>query len=199
MLNLLCAENNGSAWIMPVVLIVMVVLMVAMTYFPQKRKKKEAQQMMQSIRVGKKIKTIGGFVGEIVSIDEKNGTMELNVGSSSSPVIVVVDKGAIYTVLNPDIPVQQQTEVKADENVVPSAVTADDAEQDAVVEEKAAEKRAKKEAKRKEREQKKAQEQNDEIIDIANNEVQAEETAVEDLFAEQSKTIDVEAENTDNK
>ncbi len=181
MLNLLCAEASSSSWIMPVVLIVMVVLMVAMTYFPQKKRKKEAQQMMQSVRVGKKIKTIGGFVGEIVSIDEKNGTMELNVGSKTAPVIVVVDKGAIYTVLNPDIPVQEQKEVKADENDVPTAVTADDAEQDAVVAEKAAEKRAKKDAKRKEKEQKKAQAADDnELIDIANNEVEAEENAAEE-------------------
>ena len=53
--------------------------------------------------------------------------------------------------------------------------------QDAVVAEKAAEKRAKKDAKRKEKEQKKAQAADDnELIDIANNEVEAEENAAEE-------------------
>lgn len=114
--------------------------------------------MMQSVRVGKKIKTIGGFVGEIVSIDDSQGTIELNVGSKDAPVVVVIDKGAIYTVLNPDAPVKVQTEQKADEVVAPIAVSADDAELDAIQAEKDAEKKAKKEKKAKAKADKKAEE-----------------------------------------
>lgn len=182
--NLLCAgESGANSWIMPVVLVGMIVLMLLITYFPNKKKKKEAQQMMASVRVGKKIKTIGGFVGEIVGMDEKNGTIDVNVGTKEAPVIVVLDKGAIYTVLNPDIPVKQQTEVKADENEVPVAVTAEDMAADEKEAEKAAEKQAKKEAKKKEKLDKAAQKDADAAVN-------AEQPAVEGEVEESKDVVD---------
>ena len=85
--------------------------------------------------------------------------MELNVGTKEAPVIVLMDQGAIGTVLNPDAPQQAAPaqEKTADTTVAPDAVTADDAAEDAVVAEKAAEKKAKKDAKKKEKAEKKAQ------------------------------------------
>lgn len=183
MFNLLCAESGVNTWLMPVILVGMVVLMLLFTYFPQRKKKKEAQQMMASVRAGKKVKTIGGFVGEIVSMDEKNGTMELNVGTKDSPVIVVLDKAAIYTVLNPDVPVQNQTEVKADEEVVPVAVTADDLAQDEKEATKAAEKKAKKEAKKNQKADKNAQDNVDTTTENADT-----EQVVQDAIVEDNKT-----------
>lgn len=176
---LIAAEGtagNSSSWIMPVVLIGMVVVMLLISYFPQKKRKKAAQEMMKSVRVGKKIRTIGGFVGEIVSLDDKNGTMELNVGTKEAPVIVSMYQGAIDIVLNPDVPVKEQTEQKPDESVVPTAVTADDAEQDAVQAEKAAEKKAKKDAKKKEKEEKKASEAVNTEETVVDATVEADET-----------------------
>ena len=87
MLNLLCegTANSGSSWYMFLIIGVLFVVMMLFTIIPQRKRKKEAQQMMQSVRVGKKIRTIGGFVGEIVSLDSKNGTMELNVPLSFYP------------------------------------------------------------------------------------------------------------------
>lgn len=162
MLNLICENtNNGSGqWTMLIILAVLFVVMMLFTIIPQRKRKKEAQQMMQSVRVGKKIRTIGGFVGEIVSLDNKNGTMELNVGSKESPVIVVMDQGAIGTVLNPDVPqpADAKQEVVAEENGAPVAVTADDAAEDEIQAEKAAEKTAKKNAKKKAKAEKKAAE-----------------------------------------
>lgn len=156
--------------IVPIVVMVgLLVLLPLISFIPQRKRKKAAQEMMKSIRVGKKIRTIGGFVGEIVSLDEKNGTMELNVGTKEAPVIVNMYQGAIDIVLNPDVPVKEQNETKPEESETVTAVTADDAEQDAVQAEKAAEKKAKKDAKKKEKADKKA----------AEAEENAEETATE--------------------
>ena len=84
MLNLLCAEAGGSSWPMLLIIGALFIVMMLITIIPQRKRKKEAQQMMQSVRVGKKIRTIGGFVGEIVSLDNKNNTMELNVGTKEA-------------------------------------------------------------------------------------------------------------------
>lgn len=185
MFNLLCEGNaNNNNWIMIAVIGVLMVVMLLITIIPQRKRKKEAQQMMQSVRVGKKIKTIGGFVGEIVGMDNDQGTIELNVGSAENPVIVVMDKAAIYTVLNPDIPVQEQQEQKADEEVVPVAVTAEDAEADAVQAEKDAAKRAKKEQKAREKAEKKAMKeaeknaQNEPVAEVQAEQAQEENTQI---------------------
>ena len=187
MLNLLCEgeAGNGGSITMIIIIGVLFVVMILFTIIPQRKRKKEAQQMMESVRVGKKIRTIGGFVGEIVSLDDKNGTMELNVGSKDAPVIVVMDKGAIGVVLNPDVPqpAAAKQETAQDGTVVPAAVTADDAQEDAVEAEKAAEKKAKKDAKKKEKADKKAVEKqtnSEETTTEATDTVEAETEIVED-------------------
>ena len=60
--------------------IVMIVAMVAIFYFlmyrPQKKQEKEKQAMMNALEVGDEITTIGGIIGEIVSIKEETVTIE---------------------------------------------------------------------------------------------------------------------------
>ncbi len=60
--------------------IVMIVAMIAIFYFfmfrPQKKQEKEKQAMMNALEVGDEITTIGGIIGEIVSIKEETVTIE---------------------------------------------------------------------------------------------------------------------------
>lgn len=54
-------------WLFPILLIVIFVVMIIV---PNKRREKKFKDMMDSIKVGDRIKTIGGFYGKIVSIKE---------------------------------------------------------------------------------------------------------------------------------
>lgn len=60
--------------------ILMMVVMFALLYFfmirPQKKQEKEAQNMRDNLAVGDEITTIGGIIGEIVSIKEETVTIE---------------------------------------------------------------------------------------------------------------------------
>ncbi len=60
--------------------LIMVVVMFAFLYFfmirPQKKQEKEKQAMMNALEVGDEITTIGGIIGEIVSIKEETVTIE---------------------------------------------------------------------------------------------------------------------------
>lgn len=60
--------------------IIMIVAMVAIFYFflyrPQKKQEKEAREMKNSLEVGDEITTIGGIIGEIVSIKEDTCVIE---------------------------------------------------------------------------------------------------------------------------
>ncbi|MBQ4599902.1 MAG: preprotein translocase subunit YajC [Clostridia bacterium] len=70
------ATNSGSG----LVSIIMLVVMFAVLYFlmirPQKKQEKEAQNMRDNLSVGDEITTIGGIIGEIVSIKDETVTIE---------------------------------------------------------------------------------------------------------------------------
>ena len=116
--------TNNNSWIMLVVLVVIMVAMMALSIIPQKKRQKKAQEMMNGIRVGTKVKTIGGFVGEIKAIDDAQGLFVIDISEKADgSVTVCLDKSAIYTVLI----------VNSDGNLAPKAevekvVAADDAE-----------------------------------------------------------------------
>lgn len=60
-------------------LIFFVVLIVAMYFLmirPQKKREKDFKDMLGALKVGDKVVTIGGIVGEIVTIDEKELTLK---------------------------------------------------------------------------------------------------------------------------
>ena len=61
-------------------MILMFVVLIAVFYFfmirPENKRKKEAQQMRDSLKVGDNITTIGGIIGDIVSIKDDTVTIE---------------------------------------------------------------------------------------------------------------------------
>lgn len=75
---LLNASNPGAGSMIPS--LVMIVAMIAIFYFlmykPQKKQERETQAMRNSLEVGDEITTIGGIIGEIVSIKEETVTIE---------------------------------------------------------------------------------------------------------------------------
>ena len=84
--------------VMLAVLGVLMVLMLVMSIVPQKKRQKEAQKMMESLSAGTKVKTIGGFIGEIKSIDGATIVIDLSPNGDGSN-LCVLDKSAIYTVM----------------------------------------------------------------------------------------------------
>ncbi|HOO23279.1 MAG TPA: preprotein translocase subunit YajC [Clostridia bacterium] len=101
MINLLLetapAAGGGSTWIMIAILAVFFVLMIVMTIIPQRKQKKKMAEMFNSLSVGDKIMTIGGFVGVITEIDAPNDKYIINIGTEENPVNVTVIKNAIRT------------------------------------------------------------------------------------------------------
>ena len=73
-----------------VTLIVYIVAMLAIFYFllirPQKKKEKEARLMMEALRVGDKIVTIGGIYGKITQLKEDTLIMETGALESSMKI-----------------------------------------------------------------------------------------------------------------
>lgn len=96
------ANPSGGmpGWVMWVILGVLLVGMMVMSIIPRKKQQKKAQEMMQSIRVGTKIKTIGGFVGVIKEINNVDNTFVLDISfEQNESNLVVIDRSAVYTVM----------------------------------------------------------------------------------------------------
>jgi len=105
MLNLLlsaeaAANNGGSIWIY-VVLIVVVVAMLVLPSITNRKRMKEYNQMLDQLRVGDEVRTIGGVVGRVTKINTKGElkTFVLETGAKGSKTTMEFDMAAVGTVL----------------------------------------------------------------------------------------------------
>ena len=57
-------------------LVVIIVLFVVMTIIPQRRRQKKMSEMMDSIKLGDLVRTIGGVHGKVVAMREEYVTIE---------------------------------------------------------------------------------------------------------------------------
>ena len=108
------AQGGFFAWAMWVILGVAFVLMIAMTIIPRRKQQKQTQNMMDNLKVGDKVMTIGRIVGVITAIDNSTNTVTIQSGEGEHASILVIDKLAIGMVINPNAP-QPKQEVKQEE------------------------------------------------------------------------------------
>ena len=62
-------------------MILIIVFMIVLIYLPQKRQDKKDAAMRNSIEIGDKVTTIGGIVGIVCAIADKDDTLVIETGS----------------------------------------------------------------------------------------------------------------------
>lgn len=94
------AENNMSSIVMLVVLAVLIVVIIVFYVLSSKKRKKQeqdAQNLINAVKPGNKVKTIGGICGIVVEVDEEENTFVLETGTETSgKSYMKFDKQAIY-------------------------------------------------------------------------------------------------------
>ena len=70
--------------LLPMILII--VFMFILIYLPQKRQDKKDAAMRSSIEIGDKVSTIGGIVGIVCAIADKDDTIVLETGSGRTKI-----------------------------------------------------------------------------------------------------------------
>lgn len=136
--NLLAETTPTNPWI-TVIFIVIIVAMIGLLIWQTisgKKKQKEAQNMLNQLKKGDRVKTIGGVCGFVVEINDAENTFVLETGTDDNKSYVKFDKGAIYQTAP-----AQGSAVEAAENTAA-------AEETPVEEENATEKKAKKSKKK---------------------------------------------------
>ncbi len=87
-------------------LVAIFVVFILLMIIPQRKRKKQMQQLMDSLKPGKMIKTIGGIYGKIVAVKEDLVTIEVMPDN----VRMVFAKGAIATVEDSELPENEMTD-----------------------------------------------------------------------------------------
>lgn len=93
----------NADWTQYLMLGAIFVVFILLMIIPQRKRKKQMQQLMDSLKPGKTIKTIGGMYGKIVAVKDDLVTIE----ALPDKVRLVYTKGAIATVEDSDLPEQE--------------------------------------------------------------------------------------------
>ncbi len=93
-------NDNTSSIVMLVILAVLIVVIIVFYVMSSKKRKKQeqdAQNLINAVKPGNKVKTIGGICGIVVEVDEEENTFVLETGTEASgKSYIKFDKQAIY-------------------------------------------------------------------------------------------------------
>ena len=98
--------NTAQGLMQYLPLVAIFVVFILLMIIPQRKRKKQMQQLMDSLKPGKMIKTIGGMYGKIVAVKEDRVTIE----AMPDKVRLVFTKGAIATVEDSELPDNELTD-----------------------------------------------------------------------------------------
>ncbi len=101
--NLLAeADANNGGGMNPATIVIMAVLIVGIIglfvwqTISGRKKQKEAQEMVNTLKIGDRVKTIGGICGFVAQINDAENTFVLETGLEENKSYIKFDKGAIY-------------------------------------------------------------------------------------------------------
>ena len=89
-------------------MILLAVAMILVMVIPQRKRDKKIQQMLEGIKVGDNIKTIGGIYGKVVAVKEDLITIETGPEKAK----IVFAKGAVSTVESAEVENEELAEKK---------------------------------------------------------------------------------------
>lgn len=115
------AKSGGMSLSSIIIFGVMIVAVIGLFVWQSisnKKKRKQAQETLNQLKVGDRVKTIGGICGFVVEINDAENTFVLETGVGDNKSTVKFDKGAIYQTApaqgnaNPEPTAEVKTEEK---------------------------------------------------------------------------------------
>lgn len=104
--------NPYTMWIIIGVLFAIVAVYMVLSNRSAKKRQQEAKNLLDSVKVGAKVKTIGGICGKVVEIDKNDGSFLLETGDDKhGKSYLKFVKEAIYT--TDEIEAQKQAQAQA--------------------------------------------------------------------------------------
>lgn len=129
-------SNNWLSYVLIGVLIVVLIVSMVLMNRRSKKREQEAQALIDAVKPGNKVKTIGGICGIVVEVDPEEDTFVLETGSEASGKCFM--KFVRQAILESDAKVETaapKSEAKAEESVK-EEVTAEKADEEKAAETK---------------------------------------------------------------
>ena len=95
-------EKNPMMWIILGVFAVVLIVMMVLSNRSNKKRQKEAEEKLNNMRVGDRVKTIGGICGVVVEINDEENTFVLETGVENKGSLIKFDKVAVYQTSHPE-------------------------------------------------------------------------------------------------
>ncbi|MDE7440093.1 MAG: preprotein translocase subunit YajC [Clostridia bacterium] len=117
--NLLVDTTQISTYVILGVLIVAIIVMFVFSSKRRKKQEEEAKNLIDAVKPGNKVKTIGGICGIVVEVDSEENTFVLETGTEQSgKCFIKFDKQAIYqtdAVVEKSAPATEASEAATEE------------------------------------------------------------------------------------
>lgn len=95
--SLLIEQNQIFTYVILGVLIVAIIVMFVFSSRKRKKQEQDAQNLINAVKPGNKVKTIGGICGIVVEVDNEENTFVLETGTEQSgKCFLKFDRQAIY-------------------------------------------------------------------------------------------------------
>ncbi|MEE0681663.1 MAG: preprotein translocase subunit YajC [Candidatus Gastranaerophilaceae bacterium] len=98
----------GSFFSGPGLIIILMVVMLVIMIVPQRRREKKVKEMLAAIKVGDRIRTIGGIYGTVTSV--RDDIVTISVGPDKARLVFA--RGAIASIEDSNVENTMTDEVK---------------------------------------------------------------------------------------
>lgn len=82
--SLLASVNNWLSYVLIGVMVVILIVSMVLMNRRSKKRQQEAQDLIDAVKPGNKVKTIGGICGIVVEVDPEEDTFVLETGTETS-------------------------------------------------------------------------------------------------------------------
>lgn len=103
---------STQQWIIYGILFAVIIAFFVWSSYSSKKRQKQEQEKLSSLKIGDKVKTIGGICGVVANIDDEENTFTLETGFDENKSYVKFDKAAIYQTSSDSV--EEQPEVKSE-------------------------------------------------------------------------------------
>ena len=90
--------GTGGNWTSMIIMVLIMVVFVVIMIVPQKKREKKIKEMLNNMKPGNKVRTIGGIYGKIIAVNDDRVIVESAEGTQ-----IEFAKGAISTVESADV------------------------------------------------------------------------------------------------
>ena len=113
--------DGWVSWLFLGIIIAAIIALLVWSFLSNRKRRKNFEETVNAIKPGNKVKTIGGIIGEVVEVNEEEGTFVLRTGGANGNCsFMKFDKQAIYQTdakpePAPEAPAAEKVSVPAEE------------------------------------------------------------------------------------